>query len=216
MKRFAGILHHQVQRLDDAIRHQQEMRCREIIADADRKAKQAIRDSRGRLLKHQQQAVREERQRREHELLIAKSRVETAQRRRAFARHEKVLQSAWPLLLEALALRWLDADHRRAWCDMIVTEAAATLMGTDWVIEHPADFPADDRDALLDRVHTLGLAAPSFAACKDIPSGLRIRTGTSCLDGTIDGLLGSRDDVEALLLAAWEQQAEQEPENRDD
>jgi len=206
--KFAGILHHQVQRLDDAIRHQQELRCREIIADADRNAKQAIRDNRSRLYERQRQALREERQHREHALLIAKSRIETAHRRRAFARHEKVLQFAWPLLLEALARRWSDPDQRRAWCDMIVTEAAATLMGPDWVVEHPPDFPVDDRDALVDRMRKLGLAVPSFIACEHIACGLRIRTATSCLDGTIDGLLAARADVEALLLAAWERQAQ--------
>ena len=78
--KFAGILHHQVQRLDDAIRHQQELRCREIIADADRNAKQAIRDNRSRLYERQRQALREERQHREHALLIAKSRIETGHR----------------------------------------------------------------------------------------------------------------------------------------
>jgi len=45
-------------------------------------------------------------------------------------------------------------------------------------------------------------------AASDITCGLRISADTACLDGTIDGLLGTRHDVEALLLAAWEQQAE--------
>jgi len=205
---FAGILRHQVQQIADTLRHQQELRCREIVAAAERKAKQAIRDSRGHLRKRQHQAVREERQRREHELLTAKSRIETANRRRAFARHETVLQSAWPLLLEALAGRWSDAGHRRAWCDMILTEAASTLLASDWVVEHPQNWPEDDRDEFVEGMRKLGLAAPRFVAASDITCGLRVSADTACLDGTIDGLLGTRHDVEALLLAAWEQQAE--------
>lgn len=205
MNYFAGVLRHQVQRIADTLRHQQELRCREIVAVAERKAKHAINESRGRLRKRQHQAIREERHRREHELLTAKSRIETAKRRRAFARHEMVLQSAWPLLLEALARRWSDTKHRRAWCRMILTEAASTLMDSDWLVEHPQGWPEQERDEFAKRMRELGLAAPRFAAATDIKSGLRIRTDTACLDGTTDGLLSARGDIEALLLAAWEQ-----------
>lgn len=206
MTRFAGVLDHQLQTLKDALRRQQELRCREIIAGAERDAEQAIRDSRGKLRERQLQAVREERRRREHELLTARSRIETLKRRRAFARHERILQSTWPLLNDALEERWSNAEQRHAWCDMIVSEAAATLTGSDWVIEHPPDWTRDDRDALVQRMQQLGIAVPKFIACENITSGLRIRTGTACLDGTLGGLLSTRRDVEALLLAAWEEQ----------
>lgn len=204
MTQFAGVLRHQVQTLKEALRQQQELRCREIIAGAQRDAEQAIRDSRGKLRERQLQAVREERRRREHELQTARSRVETRKRRRAFARYEKVVQSAWPLLVAALKERWSDAEQRLAWCNMIVSEAAATLTGQDWVIEHPPDWTRGDRDALVQRMQQLGIAVPKFVACANITSGLRIRTGTACLDGTSDGLLSTRRDVEALLLASWE------------
>ena len=93
MTRFSGVLDRQVQRLKDTLRRQQEARCREIIATAERKAKLAIRDNRQKLHERQRQAVGEERQRRAHELLIARSRVETLERRRAFARaHEAGLR----------------------------------------------------------------------------------------------------------------------------
>jgi vacuolar-type H+-ATPase subunit E/Vma4 len=204
MTRFAGILDHQVQRLRDALRRQQEARCREIIATAERKAKLAIRDSRQKLHERQRQAVGEERQRRAHELLIAKSRVETLERRRAFARHEEVLKDAQPLLVEALENRWSDSGQRLAWCNMIVAEAVASLMGPDWVVEHPANLAQGDRDAIANRVRQSRGESPRFVACQDITSGLRIRTTAACLDGTIAGLLGDREDVEAQLLAAWE------------
>ena len=204
MTHFAGVLNHQVQTLKDALRRQQELRCREIIAGAERDSEQAIRDSRGKLRERQLKAVREERQRREHELQTARSRVETLKRRRAFARHERILQSAWPLLVQALEERWSNAEQRLAWCDMIVSEAAATLMGSDWVIEHPPDWTREDRDELVQRMQRLGIAVPKFVACANMTSGLRIRTGTACLDGTLDGLLNARRDVEALLLASWE------------
>lgn len=206
MTRFAGVLHHQVATLREALRHQQELRCREILAGAEREAKQAIRDSRGKLGERQRQAVHEERHRREQELRTARSRIETLARRRAFACHEQVLRSAWPLLADALEKRWSNTRQRRSWCDMIASEAAATLTGPDWIVEHPRGWTREDRDALRQRMQQLGIAAPKFEACETISSGLRIRAGTACLDGTPDGLLGTRREVEALLLAAWEQQ----------
>ena len=206
MTRFAGVLHHQVQRLRDALRHQQEARYREIVTKAEHQSKQAIRDSREKLLERRRQAVREERQRRAHELLIAKSRIETRERRRAFAQHEKVLEAAWPLLLETLEKRWSDDEQRRAWCEMIVSEASGALMGSDWVVEHPANLAKKEQDAITRRLQRLQCAPAKFVACDDITSGLRIRVGSACVDGTAGGLLGTRQDVEALLLAAWEQQ----------
>jgi hypothetical protein len=203
MTRFAGVLDHQVQRLRDALRRQQEARCREIVANAERQSKQALRDTQQKLFERRRQALRVERQHRAHELLTAKSRIETQERRRAFARHEKVLQMAWPQLLATLEKRWADAEQRHAWCAMVVSEASGALMGTDWVVEHAGDLAKQDRDAIT---RHLQCASAIFVACDDITSGLRIRAGTACVDGTAEGLLGDRHDVEALLLAAWEQQ----------
>ena len=208
MTQFTGILQRQVQRLEDALRHRQEARCRDIVLGAERRAKQAIRDSRQRLADRQRQAVSEERHRRANELLIARSRIETLRRRRAFTQHEKVLEDSWPRLLAALEQRWSDVGRRRAWCDMIVSEAATSLLASDWVVEHPVDLSKADRNAIADRLQQLGREPATFVACDDITSGLRIRAATACVDGTTDGLLRTRHDIEALLLAAWEQQDE--------
>ena len=206
MTRFAGILHHQVQRLEDALRHQRDARCREILANAERTSKQAIGDSRHKLFERRRQAVSEERQRRAHELLIAKSRIETLDRRRAFEQHERVLSAAWPLLVKALEKRWTDAEQRLAWCDMVVAEAAGSLLGSDWVVEHPGKLAKADRDAIAAAIEEHRGEPARFVECDDITCGLRIRSGSACVDGSIDGLLGDRHDVEALLLATWEQQ----------
>ena len=206
MTGIASVLDRQVQRLRDALRRQQETRCREIVANAKRQSKQAIRDSREKLFERRRQALREERQHRAHELLIAKSRIETQERRRAFAQHEKVLQAAWPLLVATLEKQWADDVQRCAWCDMVVSEASGALMGTDWIVEHPVGLEKKDRDAISRRLEQLQCAPTRFVACDDITSGIRVRAASTCVDGTAEGLLGNRHDVEALLLAAWEQQ----------
>jgi len=205
MNRFDGVLGVQVQSLLDVLRRQQEARCREIVAAAEHKAKEAVQDTRRQLYERLRQTVAGLRQRRRHELLVARSHVESETRRAAFARYERIIEAAWPRLAEALERRWQDDDSRRAWCGMIVSEAAGTLAPEGWQVEHPADWRDADRDALVALLAEKGVAAPAFSTDDDITAGLRIRAGTACLDGTAAGLLAARHDVEALLLASWEQ-----------
>ena len=206
MNRFDGVLGVQARALVDVLRKQQEVRCREIIAAAEQKAEQAVQQAREKLRKRQRDALDEERQRRQHELLVAASRIESHARRRAFARYEQVIGDAWTRLAMALGSRWADSDGRRDWCDMIVAEAAATLGPGEWTVEHPDAWSADDRRAVAAEAAGRGLAAPAFSVDAGITAGLRIRAGSACLDGTDRGLLASREDVEALLLACWEEQ----------
>jgi vacuolar-type H+-ATPase subunit E/Vma4 len=206
MNRFEGVLGVQTRALVDVLRKQQETRCREIIAAAEQQAKQAVQQAREKLRKRQRDALDEERQRRQHELLVAASRIESHARRRAFARYEQVLGEAWPRLAEALGSRWADGDGRRAWCELIVTEAAATLSPGEWLVEHPDAWSADDRKAVEAQAAERGIPVPAFSDDASIAAGLRIRAGSACLDGTDRGLLASREDVEALLLACWEEQ----------
>ena len=204
MNRFDGVLGVQARALVDVLRKQQEVRCREITAAAEQKAKQAVQQARDKLRERQRHAVDEERQRREHELLVAASRIESHARRRAFARYEQVLSNAWPHMAAALGSHWADSDGRRAWCELIVTEAAATLLPGEWLVEHPDAWSADDRKAVEALAAGRGIPAPAFGVDASITAGLRIRAGSACLDGTDRGLLAAREDVEALLLACWE------------
>jgi vacuolar-type H+-ATPase subunit E/Vma4 len=204
MNDFDGVLGRQVQSLTEVLRRQQEMRCREIVAAAEHRADQAIRDSRRKLFERQRQAVTIERQRRQHELLIAQSRVESQVRQRAYAEYTQVLDAARPRLVEALDARWADTDGRRNWCEMIVREATATLAPGNWTVEHPTGFSSKDRDTVSAILDACGVNAPTFHADEDISAGLRIRVGSACLDGTAAGLLVDQHAVEALVLACWE------------
>lgn len=207
MNRFDGVLGMQVQSLVDVLRKQQELRCREIVSAAEYRATDAVKEARRKLYDRLRQTVAAERQQRRHELLVATSRVESQTRRRAFARYERIIEAAWPRLVETLAGRWKDDEGRQAWCEMVVAEAAGTLAPEGWRIEHPADWPESERDAFALRLAKHAIAASVFVADAGIVAGLRIRAGSACLDATAAGLLAARHDVEALLLAAWEQQA---------
>jgi len=206
MSGFDGILGTQLRMLTDALRRQQEARCREILAAAGKKSDEAIRQARRELGERQRQAVDEERQRRRHELLVAGSRIESAARNRAFARYEAILEKSWPMLLDALAARWADAGSRREWCDMVIHEVAGTLSPGRWIIEHSPAWPESERSSFAKRLEERGVPVPEFRPDESVPAGLRIRAGSACVDGTPAGLLARRGEIEALLLACWEMQ----------
>lgn len=206
MTQIGGVLGLQVESMLTAIQRQRDERCREIVATAEQRANQALAESRRRLFRRQRRAVAEERERRRHELHVAASRRETLARERAYARYRRVLEDAWPRLVAALESRWMDAGTRRAWCDMVVAEGIDVLGSADWLVEHPEAWPAAERDRVKARLAEHGLAAPVFRGDAGIRAGLRVRADTACLDGTSEGLLSRREEIEALLLAMWERQ----------
>ena len=206
MNTFEGILDLQVRSVIDALRTQQQRRCREIEIDASRKSEQLLADSRRRMRERVRKAVIEERQRRETALLDSRHRIETAGRRRVQQHYREFLQEAMPLLHEALRQRWRDTGTRRAWCEMLIGEAADGLPPVAWTIEHPGSWSADDSEWLQHAFAALGLPQPEQRQDEAIAAGLRVRLGSACLDATLDGLAAKLHAVEARLLAAWERE----------
>lgn len=206
MNAFEGILDLQVRSVIDALRAQQQRRCREIDIDASRKAEQLLADSRRRMRERVHKAIVEERQRRETALLDSRHRIETAGRRRVQQHYREFLHQAMPLLQDELENRWREAETRRAWCEMLIGEAADGLPPAAWTVEHPAGWSADDTRWLQQAFTARGLPKPELRQDTGIAAGLRVRLGAACLDATLDGLVGKRHAVEACLLAAWERQ----------
>ena len=204
MNRYEGILDLQMQSVIEALRAQQQRRCREIEIDVSRKAEQLLADSRRRMRERVHKAVAEERQRRETALLDARHRIETVARRRVQQRYREFLYEAMPLLKDALGKRWRDIEARRAWCEMVIGEAADVLPPTAWTVEHPDTWLDDDTRWLQEAFATRGLPAPELRRDAGIGAGLRVRLGAACLDATLDGLYAKIHAVEARLLAAWE------------
>ena len=210
MSGFGGVLDLQVSSVLDALRSQQEGRCREIQAAAAQKSEQLLADSRRRMRERVHRAVIEERQRRETALLDARHRIETARRKEVQAHYRNFLQDALPLLRAELERCWRDEPSRRDWCETAIGDASDRLPGVRWTIEHPAGWTRDDAQWLEQAFAGRGLPPPEFREDAGIPAGLRIRLGSACLDATLDGLLARRPAVEARLLAAWEQQCREE------
>ncbi len=206
MNTFEGILDLQVRSVIDALRGQQQRRCREIEIDASRKAEHLLADSRRRMRERVHTAVVEERQRRETALLDCRHRIETAKRRRVQQYYQEFLREAMPLLKEQLRERWRDTEMRRAWCEMLIGEAADGLPLAAWTVEYPDGWSVDDTRWLQQAFTARGLPKPELRQDTGIVAGLRVRLGAACLDATLDGLSAKLHAVEARLLAAWERQ----------
>jgi hypothetical protein len=206
MNTFKGILDLQMQSVIDALRAQQQRRCREIEIDVSRKAERLLADSRRRMRERMHRAVAEERQRRETALLDARHRIETAARSRLQQHYREFLREALPLLEDTLENRWRDTEARHAWCEMVIGEAADVLPAAAWTVEHPDSWLDDDTQWLQQAFAARGLPKPVLRQDEGIAAGLRVRLGAACLDATLGGLSAKLHAVEARLLAAWERE----------
>jgi hypothetical protein len=206
MNTFEGILDLQMRSVIDALRAQQQRRCREIEIDVSRKAEQLLADSRRRMRERVHKAVVEERQHRETALLDARHRIETAARRRVQQHYREFLHEAMPLLRDALEKRWSDTEGRQDWCEMVIAEAADVLPPAAWTVEHPDDWSDNDTQWLQQAFAAHGLPKPGLRRDGGIAAGLRVRLDAACLDATLDGLTAKLHVVEARLLAAWERE----------
>lgn len=204
MTGFHGVLDLQVETVVDALTAQRDARCREIESAAARKAGELLAESRRRLRERIHEAVADERQRRENALLDSRHRIETAGRRRVQQHYRTFLQEATPQLRDELERRWGDAGTRRAWCDMLIGEAADRLAAEPWTVEHPGDWSDEDAQWLQRAFADRGLPSPELCEDAAITAGLRLRLGGACFDATLDGLMANLHAVEARLLAAWE------------
>jgi hypothetical protein len=176
-------------------------RCREIMDKAHEQArevvKQGYRDARQRM--HRE--LGDIRQKRRQQMVSVVAQRQTRKRQRRQQADEELLTTTWLDLHEALLRRWRDSAMRRRWIEDLVNQAASVLVDRHWVIEHPFDWPAQERSALQLRLQKRLAHAPHFEASSTIAAGLRICAGGACVDGSADGLLRERLAIEAVLLA---------------
>jgi vacuolar-type H+-ATPase subunit E/Vma4 len=216
MTEFPGVLDLQVESLIDTLGARQRSRCKEIEQDAERRARQMLDDNRRKLRKRLHQAVDDERQQRNAALRDAERRIETAARSRTQERYGDFLEEAWPHLVDELRRRWIDPEHRRAWCEMLIAEAQDKIAPESWTVEVPESWSSDDERWMERAFQSRGLPYPTCSKDSDIGEGLRIRRDDACLDATLDGLLANRRAVKARLLAAWEERRNASAETDDD
>ena len=114
-----------------------------------------------------------------------------------------LLDMAWPLLHEAMAALWNQAESRQRWVNAAVGLATERLRDRNWRIEHPPDFSEDDKDSI--RQSFPADRQPALAACDDIEAGIRLIVDGTVVDASLAGLLKQKGAVEARMIARIKQ-----------
>ena len=182
-------------------RHRQE-RCRDLLEQAHGQARQVIRQAHSEARARVHQDILEVREQYRHKIRSAEARTVTRVRQRRQTADRELLMTIMEPLRVALLRRWRRHETRQQWIRALVQQASVTLVSTHWSIEHPADWPLQERTALEVQLNREVQSALRFEAQPSIPAGLRICAGGAYVDGTVEGLLRDRTRIEALLLAS--------------
>jgi F0F1-type ATP synthase membrane subunit b/b' len=190
------------QLLQVVARHRDE-RCNELLGQARREASQVIRQAHAEARARMHESVQGIREERRSRLAAAEAQLQTRRRRRREAADLWLLAAAWQPLRKALQGRWSQKTARRQWIDFLVQRARTLLVASDWQIEHPLDWPVQERTSLEERLNGQLGRLPEFIPREQISAGLRICADGTCVDGTLEGLLRDQARIESLLLARF-------------
>lgn len=175
-------------------------RCREALAQAQTEADRTVARGRAAAARRLRAALAAERAQRDVAVDAALARLGTARRLHRQRRYLAALAVAWARLEAELAARWQSRGGRERWVTRQLAAARVALPALEWLIEHPPQWHAEERERALRQLAEAGIAAPRFAAQDDIHAGLRIRCGHNLLDATPVGLLADRAAIEGRLL----------------
>jgi len=190
------------QLLQVVARHRDE-RCNELLGQAQREASQVIRQAHAEARARMHQSIRGIREMRRTRLAATEAKLQTRRRRRREGADLWLLAAAWQPLRKALQARWAQQTARRQWIDLLVQRAGTLLIATDWQIEHPLDWPAQERASLEAQLDGQLGRLPEFIPREQISAGLRISADGTSVDGTLEGLLRDQTRIESLLLARF-------------
>lgn len=178
-----------------------ERRCKEIRdsahAEAKKLLKQTYADARGRV----HERFYNLREKFTERVSAAQARNQTLIRQHHHQADKEILQTAWPMLGEALLARWADSESRSKWIDAAIHNALSIFLKQCWRVEHPADFSKKEQDSLRQRFKALHGEIPELGANAGIEAGIRIFVDETVLDATIDGLLQQKSTIESQLIA---------------
>jgi hypothetical protein len=161
---------------------------------------QAHADARRRM----REAFAEQRLLQRERLAAAQARLATERRLHQQQRTAALLQRAWQRLPDELLQRWRDPACRAAWVATVLDAAAAHMPHGPWRIVHAPDWPVAEQQALCQRLTATSRAAPAFEPDARVRAGLKVAAAGNLIDGSLDGLLAERDQIESALLRQLE------------
>jgi hypothetical protein len=191
-----------VQQLLEVVEQQRDRRCAEILQQAEIEAQQLVQQARQKARVRLHREIQLARRQFSHQLILQQAGQSARQRRLRYRSDRALLDDAWQRLRAALERRWQDAVARRLWVEALTDRARARLVQTGWLVEHPADWPAEERLATARRLLAWLGEEPGFTADPGLRCGIRVRAGDTVVDGSCEGLLRDRAHIEAQLLAA--------------
>jgi len=201
MSESAPVVGAQLKHLLSVVEQRRSERCKKVLDEAQEQARQLIKQAHRDAQQRMHLELNEIRQKRRQQLVSAVARRQTRKRQRRQQADEELLTGSWLDLREALLQRWGDARMRLHWVEELVAQAASVLVDGHWVIEHPVDWPTQERSALQLRLQKQLDHTPHFRVKAAIGAGLCICAGGACVDGSVDGLLRERSAIEAVRLA---------------
>jgi hypothetical protein len=211
MNKTDGIVRTQVHALRELLEQSRTSHCNQARQQAELQAAEIRRRIRGQARERVRKAAHEERERLEREIRMVQAELETEHRKRARKRDTALIAAGRAMLAEALAARWRDASGRIEWTANTLAEAADVLRSREWRLEHPKDWPAEERDRAIADAQARYGASIQAEALDDLESGLRIHCGGALVDMSIPGLLANERAIEGELLAQFNHAAGGEP-----
>jgi len=194
-----------LEHLLDVVVENRDKRCLEIRKNAHSQVKDSIRRAHRRSRKRFRSHADSLRENLRVSETAAQARNQTQLRQQHHEIERAWLDTAWPLLNDAMLDLWNEVKSRRAWLNAAATLALSVLLEHRWLIEHPVNFSAEDAETLRKELTDKIGEAPEMVPREDIEAGVRIIAHGTVVDATSKGLLQDKRGIEAILLARIKQ-----------
>jgi len=180
-----------------------ERQCDELASKADQKIAGIRRKAFSEARQRVQRAVAQERKRLAQALARVEAEIETAQRQHILKHDAKLVAEGRQLLKQELIARWQHPDARRSWAKALLELSDAVVLGRDWKIDGPSDWPDAERHDVVEIASQKFGAKVEAKTCDVMPAGLKLTSGGLVVDMSVDGLLADKERTDSALLALY-------------
>lgn len=173
-----------------------------VLAVANEQAEAITREARRKATLQVHEAVKGLRDREEREMAQEAARFETERRQRRQGEEKEALAEGLTHLEAALTALWKEKDSRGLWCRNVLAVACQRLPVKEWWLEYPATLPPEELANLAGEILAHTDIEPECTVGNGLDAGVRIHSGTACVDGSIAAVLADaqRNSAEFLSL----------------
>jgi vacuolar-type H+-ATPase subunit E/Vma4 len=172
-----------------------------ILAVANEQADAITREARRKATLKVHEAVESLRDREEREMAQEAARFETERRQRRQGEEKEALAEGLTQLEAALTSLWAEKDSRELWCRNVLAVAFQRFPVKEWRLEYPSGFPLDELASLVSEILDHTDIEPECSAGNGLRAGVRIHSGTACVDGSIAAIVADQQRNSAKFLS---------------